>query len=403
MTTVTRGREFLMVPGPTPVPQRILNAMNRQPVDFSGPEFIGLCDRLFEEVRALFESEAQVFLYTTNGHGAWEAALVNTLAPGDAVLIPEVGQFSEGWRGMAEALGLECRTVPNDWRHPIDPNRVEEALRQDTAGAIKAVLMVQTDTAAAITSDVAGVRAAIDAAGHPALFMVDTIASLGTTAFRMDAWGVDVTVAASQKGLMMPPGLAMVAANEKAQAIGRGISTPRRYWDWVERNAGEHYQRFCGTAPELMIFGLEEALKMIAEETLPGAIRRHARLAGAVRAAVDAWAAGGALSFNAADPASRANSVTTILLPDGFDPERIRTPARERYSVALARGLGKLGGSAFRIGHMGDVNEPMVLGGLATLDLVLRQSGLAVGEGALDAAVASLADADAEIDAQAAE
>ncbi len=402
MTTVRRGRELLMVPGPTPVPERILNAMHRQPVDFSGPDFIALCDRLFQDVRAIFETEAQVFLYNTNGHGAWEAALANTLSPGDAVLIPEVGQFSEGWRGMAQALGLECRTIPNDWRHPIDPNRVEEALRQDKAGEIKAVLMVQTDTAAAITSDVAAVRRAIDAAGHGCLFMVDTIASLGTTEFRMDAWGVDVTVAASQKGLMMPPGLAMVAANEKAQAIGRTATMPRRYWDWVERNRGEHYQRFCGTAPELMIFGLDEALRMLAEETLPGAIARHRRLARAVRAAVAAWAEKGALSFNALDPATRADSVTTVLVPDGFDPENLRRPAREEFGVSIARGLGKLGPHAFRIGHMGDINEPSILGGLATLDLVMKRIGLPVGAGAVEAAVESLA-ADTEASARAAE
>lgn len=383
-----------MVPGPTPVPQRILNAMNRQPVDFSGPDFIALSDRLFEEVGALFETEAQVFLYTANGHGAWEAALTNTLSPGDAVLIPEVGQFSEGWRGLAQSLGVECRTVPNDWRHPIDPDRVEDALRRDGKGEIKAVLAVHTDTAASITSDIAGLRAALDAAGHPALLMVDTIASLGTTAFRMDDWGVDVTVAASQKGLMMPPGLAMVAANEKAQAVGRAVATPRRYWDWVERNRGEHYQRFCGTAPELLIFGLDEALKMIAEETLDGAIARHARLAGAVRAAVSVWAEGGAVAFNALMPESRANSVTTVLLPADFDPERIRAPARDIYSVAIARGLGQLGARSFRIGHMGDVNEPMVLGGLAVIDLVLRRAGLPVGQGALDAALAHLSAAE---------
>ncbi|MEQ8604509.1 MAG: aminotransferase class V-fold PLP-dependent enzyme [Marivibrio sp.] len=391
MTTVRRGRDFLMVPGPTPVPERILNAMHRQPVDFSGPDFVALCDRLFEEVKQVFETEHAVFLYTANGHGAWEAALANTLSPGDAVLIPEVGQFSEGWRDMAQALGVEARTIPNDWRRPIDPNRVEEALRADADGAIKAVLMVHTDTAASVTSDVAAVRRAIDASGRDPLFMVDTIASLGTTEYRMDAWGVDVTVAASQKGLMLPPGLAMVAANEKAKRVGLQAKTPRRYWDWIEREKGQHYQRFCGTAPELMIFGLDEALAMLREETLAGAVQRHGRLARAVRAAVEAWSAGGVLSFNALEPASRADSVTTVLVPEGFDPESVRRLARESFGVSISGGLGRFQGKAFRIGHMGDINEPMVLGGLAALETAMRRLGVSIGSGALDAAIESLA------------
>lgn len=391
MSTVRRGRDFLMVPGPTPVPDRILRAMHRQPVDFSGPDFVALCDRLFEEVKAVFETEHTVFLYTANGHGAWEAALANTLSPGDAVLIPEVGQFSEGWRDMAQAMGVECRTIPNDWRRPIDPNKVEEALRADQAGAIKAVLMVHTDTAASVTSDVAAVRRAIDASGRDPLFMVDVIASLGTTDYRMDSWGVDVTVAASQKGLMLPPGLAMVAANEKAKRVGLQATTPRRYWDWIERQKGQHYQRFCGTAPELMIFGLDEALAMLREETMAGAIARHGRLARAVRAAVEAWSAGGVLSFNALEPESRADSVTTVLVPDGFDPESIRRLARESFGVSISGGLGRFQGKAFRIGHMGDINEPMILGGLATLETAMRRLGVSIGKGALDAAMESLA------------
>ena len=391
MTAVRRGRDLLMVPGPTPVPERVLRAMHRQPVDFSGPAFIALSDRLFREVRAVFETEAQVFLYAANGHGAWEAALANTLAPGDAVLIPEVGQFSEGWRDHARALGLECRTVPSDWRHPIDPAAVERALREDAGGRIKAVLIVQTDTAAAITSDIAAIRAAIDAAGHDALYMVDTVASLGATPFRMDAWGVDVAVAASQKALMLPPGLAMVAASERAQARGREGGMPRRYWDWVERNGGHHYQRFCGTAPEHLIFGLDEALTMIREETLDGAIARHRRLADAVRAAVAAWGAAGALTFNAVEPGYRADSVTTVRVSETVDPEAIRVMAREEYGVAISGGLGALQGRAFRIGHMGDIGESDILGGLAVIDLVMKRLGVPVGEGALDAAVSSLA------------
>jgi len=247
---IERGFQFLLSPGPTPVPDRILNAMHRQSVDFSGPEFIALCDAVFEDVKAIFQTKGIVHLYGANGHGAWEAALSNILSPGDTVLIPEVGVFSEAWRAMAQALGLVCETVPNSWRKAIDANAIEAVLRADKAHKIKAVLFVHVDTATSLKSDVLAARKAIDAAGHPALFCVDTIASLGTTAFPMDDWGVDVTVAASQKGLMMPAGLALVAVNDKAMAAGKSAKMPRRYWDWQERVAGEHYQRFCGTAPE---------------------------------------------------------------------------------------------------------------------------------------------------------
>ncbi len=384
-----RGVQFLLSPGPTPIPDRILRAMHRQSVDFSGPDFIALCDEVFRDVKEIFRTKGIVHLYTANGHGAWEAALTNVLSPGDTVLIPEVGVFSEAWRSMAEALGLKCETVPNDWRHAIDPNQLEEKLRADTERKIKAVLFVHVDTATSLKSDVPAARAAIDAAGHPALFCVDTIASLGTTHFPMDDWGVDITVAASQKGLMMPPGLAMVAANDKAMRIGKETTMPRRYWDWQERTAGEHYQRFCGTAPEHHIFGLREALNMIAEETLDGVVARHARLARTVRAAVGRWCEGGALQFNAVDPDQRADSVTSILMPEGMDAEAVRATGRE-MNLHIGSGIGPFRGRAFRIGHMGDINEPMILGSLAAIETVLRRHGIPLGNGAMDAAIAEL-------------
>lgn len=390
---IRRGQEFLMTPGPSPVPPRVLDAMGRQSVDFSGPEFIALSDGVFRDLKPVFRTEGDVFIYAANGHGAWEAALVNCLAPGDKVLIPEVGQFSESWRDMAAALGVGSKTIPADWRHAIDPNRVEEALRADKDHAIKAVLIVHVDTAASIVSNIAAIRRAIDAAGHPALLMVDTIASLGTCEYRMDDWGVDVTVAGSQKGLMMAPGLSFTAANAKARAIAKDNPAPRRYWDWEDRTRGEHYQRFCGTAPEQLIFGLREALDMIAEEGLGAAAARHRRLADAVRAAVEVWSSAGFLSFNALNPAERSDSVTTIRVPEDFDSERIRTRARDRFGVALGAGLGALRGKVFRIGHMGNINEPYILGALAATEAALRSLGIPVGAGALDAAIAAVGDA----------
>jgi alanine-glyoxylate transaminase/serine-glyoxylate transaminase/serine-pyruvate transaminase len=389
--TVKRGRNFLMTPGPTPIPERILNAMHRQAVDFSGPAFKELARACLEDIRPIFKTRNPVFVYTASGHGAWEAALANTLSPGDRVLVPETGNFSFAWKDMAEALGILVDELPSDWRHAIDPAEVEARLAADRGQEIKAVLMVHTDTASAITSDVPALRAAIDSAGHPALLMVDTVASLVTTDFRMDEWRVDVAVGASQKGLMLPPGLGFTAASEKALHAAEAGAMPRRYWDWRERSLEHHYKWFCGTAPEHLIFGLREAIDMVTEEGLEGAFARHARLAEAVRRAVSVWCEAGALAFNAVVPAERAQSVTTILTPEGFDSEELRRVCRERFDVALGAGLGRLQGRAFRIGHMGDINEPMILGALAGVEAALEICGLPHGKGGVTAAIAYLA------------
>ena len=336
---VKRGVEFLNVPGPTSIPRRVLNAMNRPAMDFSSPDFVDLSLSVFEDLKPVFRTEGDVFIYAANGHGAWEAALVNCLSPGDTILMPETGAFSESWRSMADALGLRVQKIPSDWRRGIDATAVEDMLRRDTDRAIAAVLMVHTDTATSITSDIRAVRAALDAAGHPALFMVDAIASLGTVAMEMDAWGVDVTVAASQKGLMSPPGVALVAAGEKADAAHKKAKLATPYWSWSDRRKAEHYRKYCGTAPEHIIFGLREALNMLAEETLEGAFARHARLADAVRLCVARWCEGGALQFNAVNPGERSNAVTTILLPPGTDTETVRAMCRDHYRVAVGGGL----------------------------------------------------------------
>ena len=391
MSEAKRGREFLHTPGPTNIPDRLLRAMHRPAVDFSGPVFTALARGCFEDLKPVFRCGGPVFIYAASGYGAWEAALANTLSPGDRVIVPETGNFSASWSRMAEALGIVVDYLPGDWRHGIDPAAVEARLVEDKVNAVKAVLMVHTDTATGITSDVQAVRRAIDNAGHPALFMVDTIASLGTTDFRVDDWQVDVAVGASQKGLMLPPGLSFTAVSEKAIRVGRDTTMPRNYWDWRERLTDEQYIRFCGTAPEHLIYGLREAIDMVMEEGLDAIFARHARLAEAVRRAVAVWGEAGGVSFNAMVPAERANSVTTVLVADGFDGEEVRNVCRERFAVSLGGGLARLQGHAFRIGHMGDLNEPMILGALSGVEAGLQVCGIPHQPGGVTAAIGFLA------------
>ncbi len=368
-----------------------MNAMNRQPIDYSGPEFMKIATGCLDDLPQLFRTESPVFVYSANGHGAWEAALCNTLSPGDKVLGPECGVFALSWAEMAEALGAEVEIVPGDWRHAFDLELVRERLAADSSHAIKAVLAVHTDTASGVTSDIPGLRRVLDELGHPALLMVDTIASLTTTDYRMDDWGVDVTVAACQKGLMMPPGLSFTAVGPRGLEASQVATTPRRYWDWRLRYDTDHfYKRFCGTAAELLIFGLREAIDLIMEEGLDACARRHARLAAAVHRAVEVWGRAGALELNALVPGDRANAVTTVRVADDVDAHGIRRLCRDRYDVALGGGLGKMDGRAFRIGHMGWVNEATLLGALGTVELSLKVLGVPHESGGVEAAVASL-------------
>ncbi|MEK9752136.1 MAG: aminotransferase class V-fold PLP-dependent enzyme [Rhodospirillaceae bacterium] len=388
--TVQRGWNFLQTPGPTNIPYRVLNAMHRPAVEFLGPEFMDFCKGLFADLKRVFKTEAGYpFVYAANGHGAWEAAITNVLAPGDKVLVPETGRFAMSWIYMAEMLKIECELLPNDWRTAIKPADIEARLRADTAHKIKAVLLVHTDTATGITSDVAGVRKAIDAAGHPALLMVDTIASLMTTDFRMDEWGVDITVAAGQKGLMLPPGLGFCAASERGLAASdANKAMPRSYWDWRDRlNKRVFYRAFCGTAPEHLLFGLGEAIKMLDEEGFDQVFARHARLAKAVHAAVDTWTGAGALELYARNPAERANSVTTILMDPAYDPLKVRDVCREHFNMGLGNGLGKIEAQSFRIGHMGDLNGTMILGALAGVEAGLKLAGIPYTPGGVNAAI----------------
>ena len=384
MSTATRipGRRFLHSPGPTPLPEAVLHAMSVQPMDLADPRVdanIAACEHGLK--RLLRTEAADVFLYAANGHGVWEAVIENLAAPGQTVLVPGTGHFSESWAVQAEGLGRSVVRTP--WREgwPIDAVAVAQALRDDKAHAIQAVLAVHTDTASAVTSDIAALRRALDEARHPALLVADVVASLGAAPFAMDALGVDVAVGASQKGLMCPPGVGFVAVNEKAFAHSVRNTAPRFYWDWVRRRDALSYRKFCGTPPQNALFGLEAALGLIFTEGLDAVFARHALLAGAVHAAVEGWREGGAIDFQARDPASRSVSVTCIAVTDGVDVDALRTIARERMQVAIAGGLGPLMGRAFRIGHLGDCNPAMILGALAGTEAALRVLGVPLGDG----------------------
>lgn len=389
------GHEFLHSPGPTHIPDRVLRAMHRQPLDLVDARLKEIARTCFADLKEVFRTSGHVFVYAANGHGGWEAALSNLCVPGDVVLVPEVGHFSNSWADHARALGLEVETIEGDWRHAIDPGEVEAHLRRDTAGRIKAVLAVQTDTGTGITNDIPAIRAAIDAAGHPALLVVDTIASLSAMPFEMDAWGVDVTIAASQKALMCPPGLAILAANDRAVEVSARLPRHQRYWDWGPRLGEESYMKFNGTMPEQLMFGLRESLTLIREEGQPAIQRRHRRIAGAVHRAVEAWGEGGAFAFNAPIREQRAVTVTAIRVADGI-ADRIRTHAREALGVSVAGGLGALAGQAFRIGHLGDINEPMILGCLSALELAFLELKVPHGTGGVRAAIEELASRRAE-------
>ncbi len=379
------GREFLHTPGPTHIPDRVQNAMHNKAIDFASPEFMNLAVSCFDDMKPLFglEDAGEIFLYTASGHGAWEAAFVNLFEPGDTVLMPETGRFSRVWGEMGEALGLVIASVENDWRSAIDPARVEEALRADTGRKIKAVLMVHTETATGATSDIQAIRAAIDAAGHPALLVIDAIASWLTVPLPMSEWGVDVVVAASQKALMLPPGISFCAVGPKALAATEACKTFREYWSWSARLGVEQYRRFCGTAPEHMVYGLREAIDILGEEGLDQVFARHARLAEATRLCVGEWVKGNVLEFNTTIEAERANSLTVIRVAEHMDAEDIRRTAREIFDVACGGGLALLAKKVFRIGHMGDLNDPMILGALGGIEAALGylevpfESGLA--------------------------
>jgi alanine-glyoxylate transaminase/serine-glyoxylate transaminase/serine-pyruvate transaminase len=386
------GVRQLHSPGPTHVPDEVVAAMSRQPTDLADPRLGALIAACESGLRRLLKTDrAEVFFYAANGHGGWEAVIANLVAPGTTILVPGTGHFSDGWAEQVEAFGGVAARTPYTEGHPIDPAAVEAALRDDTEHRIGAVFAVHTDTASGTTSDLAALRRAIDAAGHPALFVVDVVASLAAAPFAMDALGVDAVMGASQKGLMLQPGMAFVAANERAMAAARRNPAPRYYWDWERRVSGHSYRKFCGTPPLAHLAGLEAALALIAAEGLDQVHARHARLSRAVHAAVERWGENGSMRLFTRVPAARSASVTAIEVAPGIDPEQLRAVARERFQVAVAGGLGPLGGRVFRIGHLGDMNEAMILGCLAGVEAALAVQGIAHGAHGVEAAIASLA------------
>jgi len=380
------GRHFLQIPGPTPVPDRVMRAMDMPMIDHRGPEFAKLALRCFDGARSVMKTKGQVFIFPSSGTGGWEAALTNTLSPGDHVLMVETGQFAHLWKTMAEKLGLEAELIATDWRTGADPAALEARLKQDRSGTIKAVCIVHNETATGCTSDIAAIRQAIDAAGHSALLMVDTISSLGSLDYRHDEWGVDVTVAGSQKGLMLPPGLMMNGVSEKAFAAGQSAKLPRAYFSWADMSGPNKTGFFPYTPPVSLLYGLAEAIDMLHEEGLERAHARHQRLAEATRRAVRTWD----LEILCREPAHYSATVTSILMPDGHDADAFRKVVLEAFDVSLGMGLARLAGKVFRIGHMGETNDLTVLGALAGVEMGLSLAGVPHKPGGVQAAMAYL-------------
>jgi alanine-glyoxylate transaminase / serine-glyoxylate transaminase / serine-pyruvate transaminase len=387
---VRAGREFLAIPGPTTMPDEVLRAMHRPALDIYSDQMLELTDSLMRDLSKLFATTGRSYIYIANGHGAWEAVLSNVLSRGDKILVLESGRFAIGWGNAAAAMGAEVEVLKGDWRRAVRPAEVEARLRQDKDHSIKAILAVQVDTASGAINDIEAIGKAIKAAGHPALFMVDAVASLACVPFEMDAWGVDVAMSGSQKGLMAPPGLGFVATNDRAREVHRtaGLRTP--YWDWTERDGTEHYRKYAGTAPVHLLFALRQAIDMLFEEKLENVFLRHRLLAEAVRRAVAVWAEGQVLGFNIAEPAERSNTVTTVTMSNSHDPVALQRYCKEKCGVVLGTGIGDLSGQAFRIAHMGHVNAPMMLGTLGVIEVGLTALDIPHGKGGTEAAIAWL-------------
>lgn len=398
------GFRFIHSPGPTRVPDEVMHAMQRPMMDLMDPRVADLIADCEAGMKRLLDgADSDVFFYAANGHGMWEAVAVNLMAPGKTLLVPGGGHFSDTWAQLIEVLeaaasGSGVQRTPYREGHPIDAAAIEQALRDDREQRIAAVLTVHTDTASGITSDLAAVRRAIDAARHPALFVVDAVASAAAAPLAMRALGIDVVMGASQKGLMMPPGLGFAAVGARAMAWTQAHPGARFYWDWARRKSDQQYRKFCGTPPLAHLQGLRAALGLIEQEGLAEVHARHRRLAGAVQAALQCWAEAGALRAHCKVPAAQSASVTAIEVDAaqrerGVDPEAIRSVARERFQVAIAGGLGPLAGRVFRIGHLGDMNEATILGALAGVEAAMSTLLVPFGRGGLEAAIAHLAQA----------
>jgi alanine-glyoxylate transaminase / serine-glyoxylate transaminase / serine-pyruvate transaminase len=380
------GRHFLQVPGPTNVPDRVLRAMSSPVIDHRSAEFADLGASVLEGLKAVFKTSGPVIIYPSSGTGAWEASLVNTLSPGDRVLMYETGHFSQLWRDVARRFGLEVDYLPGTWRKGADPEAVAARLEVDTDHSYKAVLIVHNETSTGVTSRISEIRKAIDRSGHPALFMVDVISSLGSIDYRHDEWGVDVTIAGSQKGLMLPPGLGMNAVSEKALAAAESAQCARSYWDWREMLKSNKMGFFPYTPATTLLYGLREALTMLSEEGLPNVFRRHQRHAEATRAAVKAWG----LENVSTDPREHSSALTAVLVPDGHDADRLRKIILENFDMSLGAGLTKLAGKVFRIGHLGSFNDLSLSGTLCGVEMGLRLAGISLNSSGITAALESL-------------
>ena len=387
------GIRFVHSPGPTHVPDEVMHAMQRPMTDLADPRVAALivaCEKGMQEL--LHSPGSDVFFYASNGHGVWEAVSANLGSDQHSLLIAGSGHFSDQWALQTESLGLSVLRTPHQEGQRIDVAAIEAMLKADTHHRISAVMAVHTDTASGITSDLMAIRQAIDRTKHPALFVADIVASLGATPFDMDAWGVDVCLGSSQKGLMMPPGLGFVATNAKAFNWSKEHAKPRFYWSWLERKTDNQSAKFCGTPPLAHLAGLEVSLGLLKAEGLEAVFARHKRLGGAVLAAVHEWATAGALKLHCQDPDGFSTSVTAIEVKSGIDPEALRVVAREKFQVAMAGGLGALAGRVFRIGHLGDMNEPMILGALAGIEAAMTVEKIPHGTSGLRAAIAYLAE-----------
>jgi alanine-glyoxylate transaminase/serine-glyoxylate transaminase/serine-pyruvate transaminase len=381
------GRHFLQIPGPTNVPDRVLRAIDRPTIDHRGPEFQALGKEVLEGVKRIFQTKSPVIIYPASGTGAWEAALVNALSPGDKVLMCETGHFASLWQRMAKRLALDVELIPGDWRHGASAAEIEARLSADRNHAIKAVCVVHNETSTGVVSDIPAVRKAIDAARHPALLMVDTISSLASIDYRHDEWGVDVTVGGSQKGLMLPPGLSFNAISEKSLAASKSAKLPRSFWDWGEMLGPNANGFFPYTPATNLLYGLREAIRMLEEESLAKVFARHARHAEATRRAVRAWG----LEILCADPAEYSSSLTAVMMPPGHDADAFRAVVLRHFDMSLGQGLSKLSGKIFRIGHLGDFNDLMLMGTLAGVEMGLELAAVPMKKGGILAAAEHLA------------
>ena len=382
------GRHFLQIPGPSPVPDRILQAMAMPVIDHRGPEFQKLGQRVLAGIKSVFKTDGPVIIYPASGTGAWEAALANSMSPGDQILMYESGHFAFLWQRLALKLGLEPEFIASDWRHGVDPARIEERLRQDGGHKIKAVCVVHNETSTGATSDIRAVRKAIDAVGHPALLMVDTISGLASADYRHDEWGVDVTVSGSQKGLMLPPGISFNAVSEKARAVAKDAKLPKSFWDWDEMIANNEMGFFPYTPATNLLYGLAEAIDLLHEEGLDNVFTRHLRHGEATRRALAAWG----LENLITEPKVFSPVLTAVLLPDSHNADEFRRIALENFDISLGTGLSKVAGKVFRIGHLGDINDLTLLGALSGVEMTLGLAGVPHQTGGVQAAMDHLAE-----------